>query len=200
MDIRQLPKWALAAVAVITFQHAAGADTDVARIDNKAPAPARVDTPAYVAYLALATQFERAESEGNHAGNIAQVEKHLAVDPEQANRFVAFVLATWDEMNTTNHEIANRMLCSGKQPKYKADTAYAVLNVLHDIKDTNLRRTYRRVKVNFGADTSAQLDAWLAQINEANKAGEAQFQATYLDADRTVEQVISSACDMLAVY
>lgn len=198
MDIRNFSKWTTTILATLAFQFAGAAGT------GNAPAgkAAEGDTSgaSYTAYLVLATQLEQAESNGTHARSVDRVAQQMGMDKTEADTFVNFVLASYDEMKATNHKIANRMLCSGDRPKYEAKNAYAVLNVLDDIKDTNLRKTYRRVKVNFGSDAAAHLDNWLAQIQQSNPERDAQFRKAYLNDDQTVEQVISSACDMLASF
>ncbi|HKI73598.1 MAG TPA: hypothetical protein VJ998_03085, partial [Pseudomonadales bacterium] len=111
-----------------------------------------------------------------------------------------FMLSSYDNLVTTNRTVANRMLCRGNKPRYNDTQAYQALDVLDDIKDTNLRKHYRRALVNFGPDVAQALGKWLNQIKQDSAHHTLDHREAFMHSDETVEQAIGTACNVIASY
>ncbi|XOV90419.1 MAG: hypothetical protein ACFHX7_11185 [Pseudomonadota bacterium] len=201
MDTRQILKWTTAVLAVVVFQYSRANDTltlpnDVYRVKYD-----RTESmPDHLAYLSLMQNIRLAEQESSRADNIAHVQSHLSLSQERANLFLEFVIASYDDMTATNRAIASRMLCHGNRAAYANEEAYALLDVIDDIKETNLRKHYKRALINFGPETAEQLDMWLAVIKTGSSHHKYDHKQVFEHSNESVESVISTACSVLAMY
>lgn len=196
MDIKQVMKWTITLLAVLAFQYteANGLPADVYRVKYDET----VQMPDHFAYLTLMQNLVLAEQESGTEANIAHVQTHLSLDQERAEAFLGFVLASYDDMIAVNRAITNRMLCAGQRPKYETNKAYAVLDVLDDIKETNLRKQYKHVLLNFGTRTAVELETWLAVIKTGASHHKYDHRQVFAHSGESVEQVILTACNVLA--
>ncbi len=201
MDTKQILKWTTAVLAVLAFQHSRANDAQALPSDAYRVKYDRTEAmPDHLAYLSLMQNIRLAEQESSREDNVAHVQTHLSLSSERANLFLEFVIASYDDMTATNRAITSRMLCSGNQPTYAADEAYAMLDVIDDIKETNLRKHYKRALINFGADTAEQLDMWLAVIKTGSSHHKYDHKQVFEHSDESVESVIGTACSVLALY
>lgn len=199
---RQIFKLTVALLAVLAFQYSvadqegdvAGSPVDSYRFKYD-PSGAM---PDHLAYLALMQNLVSADKEVGREMNIAHIQSHLSLDPEHTEHFFQFIQASYDKMMDTNRTVTNRMLCSGSRPKYEMNKAYAIVDVLDDIKETNLRKHYKRVLIQFDGTTADELKAWLEVIKTGDSPHKYDQQKLLTHDNPTVEQVVSSACGLLA--
>ncbi len=201
MDIKEIAKWTVAAltIAVIQFAQADSAvrATDTIRL-YRVTYDGSTAMPDHLAYLSLMQNMKRAELEAGTGTNIEHIKAHLSLDDDAAEAFRQFVLASYEEMTDTNTEVTSRMLCANNRARYAFSEAHAVLDVLDDIKETNLRKQLRRALVNVGRSHSAELEAWLGQIRAGDTDHRYDHYAS-LDYDRfSVEEVVTTACNFIA--
>lgn len=201
MNLKDLTMWTFVAGAVIAVQFASASGT-AAVSDTISIYRVSIDTrqavPDHLAYLSLMQNIRRAETQHGSASNALHIKTHLEMDDAQADAFRQFVLSSYEEMTDTNTEVTQRMLCLNERARYATGEAYAVLDILDDIKETNLKRQLRRAYANFGRDRGEELARWLDDI----KTGRADHQhdaSPALNYDQfSVEEVVASACSSLA--
>jgi len=202
MFTKQIFKLTVALLAVLAFQctdadqqgDVAGSPIDSYRFKYD-PSNAM---PDHLAYLALMQNLVLADKEVGREKNIAHIQSHLSLDREHAEHFFEFIQHSYDKMIDTNRTVTNRMLCSGSRPKYEMNKAYAIVDVLDDIKETNLRKYYRHVLIEFNGTTAGELNKWLAVIKTGKSPHKYDQQKLLKHHNPTVEQVVSSACGLLA--
>ena len=197
MDIRNIARWTVTLIAVLAFHYArAELPEDVYRVKFD-----RTETmPDHLAYLALMQNLVlSSHNEGNDAA-VDRVQEHISVERERAQLFLDFVMNSYDDLTSTNRAVTNRMLCKGSKPKYALNEAYAVLDVLDDIKETNLRKHYKMVLVNFDAKTAQELDVWLDAIKSDATHHKYDHERIFEHAHESVEAVIKTACGLLTAY
>lgn len=198
--MRQVFKWTVILIAVLAFQY-----TDA---DQGDPSPLPVDiyrfkhdpadaVPNHLAYLALMQNLLSEQKEAGREATLTHIQARMSLDRENAGLFLDFVKSSYEDMVETNRMVTNRMLCSGSRPKYAIDQAYAIVDVLDDVKETNLRKHYRRALIDFNGK-SEELDSWLAVIKSGSSDDKYDQQKLFEHSDATVEQVVSSACNLLA--
>lgn len=202
MDIKQLVKWSITALAVLMFQHTNASQHADRLPDNvfRVKYENSGDMPDHIAYLSLMHNLWLAENESGREPNLTHIQTHLSISPADANRFLEYVLSSYDEMLETNRAVTNRMLCQGNKPKYETNKAYAVLDVLDDIKETNLRKHYQRVLIDFGENTGEELTRWLSVIKTGSSHHRYDHRRVFEYSEQSVEQVISTACNVLTAY
>lgn len=156
--------------------------------------------PDYLAYLSLMQNIRLAEEETGSDANVAHIQTHLSMDETQARAFRDYVLTSYDEMTATNRAVTNRMLCTGNRPKYEVNKAYAVLDVIDDIKDTNLRKHYQAATQDIGKEMAAELVQWLQIIKTGSSHHKYDHRRVFEHTEESVEKVITTACNMIAAY
>ncbi|MEX0941142.1 MAG: hypothetical protein WD002_01190 [Pseudomonadales bacterium] len=202
MDTIQFVKWSITALAVLVFQQATASQP----VDRLPEEVFRVkytntdDMPDHIAYLSLMQNLWLAENESGREPNLVHIQTHLSINREEANIFLEYLLSSYDEMLETNRAVTNRMLCQGNKPKYETNKAYAVLDVLDDIKETNLRKHYKRALIEFGTDTGEELNLWLAAIKTGSSHHRYDHRRIFEHSEQSVGQVISVACNVLTAY
>lgn len=197
MDMKQVLKWTVTLIAIIAFQHA-----NAINQTNDSIIPVKFDISGtvadHLAYLTLMKNLRQTERRNGHESNIANIRNHLSLDREHAELFLQFILTSYNEMIDTNRALANRLLCAGDKPRYDDAQAYQVLDVIDDIKETNLRKIYQRAMINFGSHTAGELSTWLVAIKIASPRDEDSN--AVLHTDESVEQMVGSACNVVAAF
>lgn len=199
MEMKRIIKWAITMMALATAQ-ATLAQPELPDNVYREKYQQSENMPDHLAYLSLMQNIRVAQEEAGTNANIAHIQAHLSFDNEQAMTFLEYVLNSYDEMTTTNRTVTNRMLCTGNRPKYELNKAYAVLDVIDDIKDTNLRKHYKRAMMDLGKDFSGELAAWLQVIKSDSAHHKYDHRMVFEHTDESVESVISTACNMIAAY
>lgn len=189
MDTRQIIKWTVTFIAVMIFQHANATTAG-------APTGHGNSMPDHIAYFLLMQHVSQAEQNNGHTANVDAIEQHLSLDREHAEQFLHFMLDSYSKIVQTDREVTNRMLCSGNKPKYNGNQAYQVLDVLADIKETNLRRYYHNALVDFGDQTAHRLNTWLVVVKDAPHQ---QFdRQSFFEGGSSLQQVLGAACNVVA--
>lgn len=208
MEIRGVVHWTITFIATALLAHADAATPGpndmpghFARVKVEQSAAQPNDTmPDQIAWLTLMQKLAHNEQTGDHAANLGLVQHHIALDQEHAELFLQYVLLSYSQMVSTDHAVTTRMLCSGNKPKYDGRQAWQVRDVLNDIIDTNLRKNYRRARVNLGDRVASQLDAWLTEIKQQSSVEAARRHRAFLHSDESAEQVMNTACNVIAGY
>ncbi len=189
MDIRQVIKWTLIVLTILVAPSARAevittsqSPIEVYRIHHDD----QVSMPDHLAYLLLMQRMAAQSPEDN----LADIQQHLDKEDTQALDFLDFMLESYSTMRSTNREVTHRMLCLHEQPRYEVGEAYAVLDVLDDIKETNLRKHLGRALIVLGPVEAEGLESWLADIKVAQRA------TTF--PEHSVEDVIAKACNIVA--
>lgn len=159
-----------------------------------------IDMPNHLAYLSLMQNITQAQREAGREANLDHIQMHLSLNRAQAAAFLEYVQTSYIEMIDTNRAVTNRMLCSGDKPKYEVNKAYAVLDVLDDIKETNLRKHFKRVLIDFGSETADELENWLTVIKTGSSHHKYDHRKVFEHSEQSVEDVISTACNLLASW
>lgn len=199
MDIKKTLKWTIPLLAIFAFQDASANQDGLPGDVYRAKYAFTRDMPDHLAYLSLMQNLSEAENAVGEEANIAHIQAHLSMEHDRAAQFLHFVLDSYSDMVETNRAVTNRMLCQGKMPRYEVNEAYAVLDVLDDIKETNLRKHYKRAMINFGSRNGEEITAWLDAIKTGASHHKYDHRAVYEHADASVEKVISTACNLLAM-
>ena len=208
MDIRGAVNWTVTFIATSLLAHADAATpgpNDMpghfaqVKVEQSTGQPEQ-GMPGQVAWLTLMQELAHNEQIGDHAASLSLVQHHIALDQEHAELFLQYVLLSYSQMVSTDHTITTRMLCSGDKPKYDGPQAWQVRDVLNDIIDTNLRKNYRRARVNLGDRVARQLDAWLAEIKQQSSIEATRRHRAFLHSDESAEQIMNTACNVIAGY
>lgn len=199
--MKQIMKWSIilmAGLAVHHYSEAAGNGMpgDVYRVKYDRS----IDMPDHLAYLSLMQNITQAQREAGTEANLDHIQLHLSLNREDAREFLEYVQSSYVEMIDNNRAVTNRMLCAGDRPKYEINKAYAVLDVLDDIKETNLRKHYKRVQIDFGSQTADELENWLMAIKTGSSHHKYDHRKVFEHSEHSVEDVISTACNLLASW
>jgi hypothetical protein len=199
MEMKRIIKWAITMIALASAQPTlAGPELP----DNvyREKYQQTENMPDHLAYLSLMQNVRIAQEEVGTSANITHIRAHLSLGNDEAMAFLEYLLVSYDEMTTTNRTVTNRMLCTGNRPKYELNKAYAVLDVIDDIKDTNLRKHYRRALMDLGKESATELSTWLQVIKSDSAHHKYDHRLVFEHTDESVESVISTACNMIAAY
>ena len=198
MDVKHLAKWTRAAAAIVVAQLSYAEIASARDTSSFYAADAGYALPDHLAYLSLMQNMRHAEREAGQGIDIRHIKDHLAMNDRTAEEFRQFVLASYDEMTEDNTEITQRMLCLNEQALYGRGEAYAVLDVLDDIKETNLKRQLRRAYASFGQSRAEELALWLEYI-KAGQTDHRYDRERDFNYDRfSVEELVATACGALA--
>ena len=216
-DFRKRIAWTIAVTAMLSYQYAeasTGIDVNTdANIDSKiAPEASTYRTyfkadasmPNHYAFLNLMRKLASDDSEQTQQENLIEVQSLFDIPEQSAREFLHIIKQSYTTMTFKNRMATQKMLCSKSLYIDDRETIYERLNILDDIKETNLVRQYQLANLatsHLGTEqhnVSREFKQWLEILKPQQTHHKFDHAALYDQSEEDVEMVVSRACRFLA--
>lgn len=208
-NLRKMTAWTIALTALLSFQYAeatTGVDGNTASETSTYREYFQADAsmPNHYAFLNLMRRIATDNSLEANQKNLIEVQSQFDIPEQSAEEFLLIIKQSYADMTLNNRRATQKMLCSKNLYIDDRDATYALLDVLDDIKETNLVRQYQLTNLaasqlgNEQHNVSVEFKEWLETLKPQQTHHKFDHAVLYRQTDEEVELVVSRACRFLA--
>ena len=209
LDLRKMTVWTIAITALFSYQSAEATsridvNTSLAASNYRVFFKADASMPNHYAFLNMMENFSSDNSKKTKQKNLTDVQSLFKIPEQSAQAFIQIIVQSYAAMTSNNHVATQKMLCSKELYIDDRAATHELLDVLDDIKETNLVRQYQLTNLaasHLGVNqhnVSTEFKEWLDILKRQQTHHKFNHAALYRQSEENVETVVSRSCRFLA--